>query len=217
MLPASESSHASLDTIVTLPHATGISRIADECRQAALAFVNGARAWNKSDLARWLSGPYSRATSHVAHVPRVPVDHEPIELIGSTIDPELLARILAHTYETVVETLRAAANPEYADAITRMAVSNDLVVQCEDEHGTQGWAAVSRPRVVLADRVISLVVADFLTRPHDYESSLAICGRCGAAVFDPIARAMGLCSAHRSGIVLRRALTTMPAPPEEGA
>lgn len=217
MLPASELGHPHFDTIVTLPPSTGIFRIADECRAAALSFVNGACTWDKLDLALWLSGAYSRATSHIAHVPRLPADAEPTTVLDRPLEAEVVSRVLLHTHDMVMETLRAASNPEYAEAIAAMAMSNNLIAPCEDEQGRQGWAPVSRPRVVLADRVVSLVAADFLTRPHDYHGLMALCERCGSVVFDPIARAMGLCNTHRSGVVPRRTLTTMPAPPSEGA
>jgi hypothetical protein len=56
----------------------------------------------------------------------------------------------------------------------------------------------------LKDRVLSVFAVDFLLRPEDYVGELLVCHVCESVVFDPKARLLGQCGAHRaSGFVPR--------------
>jgi len=201
------------ETIVVLPHATDITRVAEASRLAMLTFVNGARRWRTVDLTRWLHGSYALATSFVRDATRGAIDSGAGSIVDPRFDESLVRGVLDECHEVTLETLRAAVNPVYAETVVQVALGSDLIAECQDEEGALGWAPVARPRVVLADRLVSLLAADLLTRPHDYESAFAVCRRCGGAVFDLLARSSGLCRAHRSGVITRNMnAVTVPAP-----
>jgi hypothetical protein len=59
------------------------------------------------------------------------------------------------------------------------------------------WIPLDKPRMHLTERVLSLFVADYLLRPHDYVRDLVVCSKCDAVVFDSAARQTGCCGADR--------------------
>jgi len=64
-----------------------------------------------------------------------------------------------------------------------------------------GYAPMARPDMRLVDRVTSLFVADYLTRPADYER-FRVCDACAAIMFDGGAGHQEVClrPAHASGM-----------------
>jgi hypothetical protein len=219
MLPAEPLETNRPDTILTLPERTGIVRLADACREAALSFVNASPRWTKRDLAQWLAGPYAHATSFAAHAFGDGTrDHRTSGVnVVTPIDPDTMRRVIDRAREAVLESLRSVtSSPDDGATMALSILSQDLIVQCEDEDGNLGWAPVSRRDIVLADRVLSLFVADYLVRPDEYESSLSVCSRCSVVSFDAFSRLRGLCGGHRSG-VFRASLTTLPSPPSRSA
>jgi hypothetical protein len=66
----------------------------------------------------------------------------------------------------------------------------------------------------LADRVLSLVAADYLARPTDYDTDLSVCMTCKTVEFDAVSRARGICHRHGSGMFVPGQRATKPYLPE---
>lgn len=179
-----------------------VNEIADACRSAALGFAWGTHhphAFGRRELARWLAGPYARAVASTRQhrpsgtlrivAPR-PLEEATIEALVRTARAETL------------RFLRSAWSWTYDGAAARAAIDEGLVVGIADEESNLGYGAIDRPGMRLVDRVCSLFVADYLTRPADY-AAFAICLGCEGATFDG-----GLyheaCARPRLRTVLRR-------------
>lgn len=189
-----------------LPPTWRVKDVVDAARSAALGFAWGANHWERRDLARWLAGPYAHALAPTRHIRRPPgprvVRDEPIPAAHIQ---ELLVR--AHT--RTVELLRDVGS-WCSDAFTaRSAVDAGLVVGVSDDAGGIGFAPAATPYMRLVDRVQSLFLADFLTRPHEY-TSFGVCEACEAVTFEANALHEGctnvgfVVEAPPSRVVLRR-------------
>jgi hypothetical protein len=169
----------------------GVSVIeaAEDSRRAGLAFMNAVcEGYDPWDLARWLAGPYRRATRH-----------------GSWRTPEvadLLERTMCHfeddlgaTRETVLGMLERMAEGSVRIRFVESAQVQGLVVPCLSD-GARGWVPIESVANGLAGLVAALFVADYLVRPLDYCNLMLICPRCTAVVFDRIANRRGECGQH---------------------
>jgi hypothetical protein len=65
----------------------------------------------------------------------------------------------------------------------RASIDEGLVAGIVDEASDLGFAPVDNAGMRLVDRVRSLFVADYLTRPPDY-AAFAVCDDCDGATFD---------------------------------
>ena len=179
-----------------------LDTIADDCRDAGLAFVNGvARRWTKRDLALWLDGPYRHATRHATGGERTAdleaVDEE--ELLGEDRIYQLMGRSRAQ----VMAFLEAAALPEGRADFVEAAVKAGHIVPRTDDDGISVWVPVDARRMRLRDRVRSLFAVDYLLRPEHYAHQLTVCHQCELVLFDELAKRFGNCGGPRriSGIV----------------
>lgn len=187
----------------TLPGNLTVYDLADRCRTAGLEILAGARAgnWDRMDIGRWLLKSYAVAT--------IPATNTIVELRrkagGGLLDASDVAitRLLDQTRAHVVERLRNCTRSWEAAGFARDMVEGGFVVGVADAYDAIGYAPVDDRSMRLADRVASLFVADYLTRPRDYES-LVVCESCGevsfswAEVHDP-----HCARTPRSGIHLR--------------
>ena len=161
---------------LSLPPGVAVHAVADGCREAVLVFVAGTvGGWGPADLDAWLTSSY-RSTIHV--VPRATRS-----MRGAGVD-------LGGAFETsIVEAsgltraLLASCGGGRAPAFIAQMVELGFVVGAEDERGAIGWVPVDDVAMTLADRVASLLAADFLTRPNDYRA-VAVCEECGAVSFE---------------------------------
>jgi hypothetical protein len=194
-----------------LPPGATAAAIADDARQAALAFVNGsAFRWTKRDLADWLEGPYAAVTHNAG-----PRAHS---VGGSDALPlrELdIAMVVRDARWHVLAQLEAAALPRAELSFSDRLFALGYVVPAWADDGI-AWLPVDRARGGrLRTRVLSLFAADALARPRDYTETLFICHRCDLVVFDAVARRQGSCG-HHDVETLRRTLTehraTRPPP-----
>jgi len=183
-----------------LPQGVHVEDVADKCRYGALAFLNGVTtAWGKAELAAWLSGPYRDVTRFA----REALDLAAVrnESIRKKISAYAIERVMREAHEDVLVMLRTLTAPDGGVGFAFSALGGALVSRCRDDFGESGWIPVSPMRMRLADRVLSLVAVDYLARPEDYESDLAICATCKVVAFDRTARSRGLCRVHSgSGI-----------------
>lgn len=156
--------------------------VADACRSAALTFAaHGPRDWSRRELADWLVGPYAQA---VAPTRSLRVSGTRRAVVHRPVDEASVQELLTAARTEVIEVVRAAWSWKHDAASVRASVEEGLVVGVVDAAGAElGYAPVDSARMRLADRVRSLFVADYLTRPTDY-AFFAICRECDGPTFD---------------------------------
>lgn len=207
---------SNVDTILTLPEQLDALSLADACRTTALAFLNESQHWGKAELAMWLMGPYGQLTQYMSPGSRHRAGElaQPVPLMRE-IDARMVDRVIKNAYEEVVATLQGLRDSERSTSFAFTMLSAGFVGRCEDRGHRAGWVPTTDARR-LADRVLSLLAADFLARPADYETDLSICSQCKAIEFDTVARSRGICHRHGSGIFVPRSQRrpTMPYFPE---
>jgi hypothetical protein len=164
--------------------------VAQACRAAGLAFVNGvANGWTKADLARWLVGPYRDAVC--------PLPGAEPDLIGAEGEPVITARLLRLLQEVRAHVLRGLEDsPDGLVDLPCWAVSAGSILRSRHANGDVGFVPVDWPRMRLEDRVMSLFAVDCLARGKDYETKLVVCRRCQHVTFDERAHEVGLCDLH---------------------
>jgi hypothetical protein len=176
--------------VLALPSRSRVPAFVDGCRAAALDFVNHvAESPDKEKLAGWLRGPYRTHSVTLAR-------SRTRRLGATSVVPGALATLLVRTRREVLLGLLRARNMEDGVGFAYGALAAGHVYRCQDVEGTQGWVPVAQPRMTLADRVLSLVAADYLLRSDDYETSLYTCSACGLVEFDAARAALGVCRAH---------------------
>lgn len=217
MMPASTATaDSNVDTILTLPEATGAHALAHACRETALEFINNSAHWGKAELAMWLMGPYAQLTQYFAKKDERHQSGEfrrPVPMLRE-IDARMVERVIKSAREEIFNTLRRTYDAEGGASFAFTMLSNGFVARCEDKSRIAGWVPTTEARR-LADRVLSLLAADYLSRPADYEHDLSMCTHCGTVEFDTVARMRGICHRHGSGMFVPRSRrSTMPYLPE---
>lgn len=184
---------------VSLDAGMTVKDVADACRSAALGFAWGAdRGWGRRELARWLVGPYAQAVA-VTEAARSGVQRAPVSRpLTEAIVVDLLRR--SHAY--LLDGLRIASTWRRDAAFAREMIDEGFVVGVIDGSSAIGYAPVDAFDMRLVDRVRSLFMADFLTRPDEY-ASFVVCEVCGGATFDG-ARSHGGACEGRGVVALRR-------------
>jgi hypothetical protein len=183
--------------VAILPEEARAVTVADASREAMLAFLRGTDAgWNKRDIAHWLAGPYRAVTSFAA-TPEIPDNSSTFRRPPKALVPDKLDAVLKSAKEEVLATLILAAPPDSDVRFSHRAVAAGHVIRTRDAQGRAGWAPVDAPRMLLAERVLSLISVDYLMRPADYLALLSVCGVCQAVSFDAQVRVRGHCAEHR--------------------
>jgi hypothetical protein len=171
--------------------------VAEECRSALLAFMNGAlearnapgreRGWTKRELAEWLTGPYTDATRHHPRGARYAASGA-VDRIDASVDE-------------LVENVRLSALAALADAVAGRedfvadAIRGGAIAEAKTQAGGKLWVPVDgRHRLEL--RVYSLIAVDYCTRPRDYRRLLFICPECESVAFDEDLKKRGRCGTH---------------------
>ncbi len=206
---------SNVDTILTLPEHTGAFALANACREAALMFLNESPFWGKAELAMWLMGPYAQLTQYVPSTSRHKSGEykKPVPMLKE-IDARMVDRVIKSARAEVLATLQRIADVEGGTSFGFTMLSSGFVARCEDKRQVQGWIPTTEARR-LADRVLSLFAADYLTRPAEYENDFSVCAHCGMVDFDNIARLRGICHRHASGMFSPKSRRdTMPYLPE---
>jgi len=165
---------------VVLDRGLTVTDVADAARSAALGFAWGANnGWGKRELARWLEGPYARAVA-VSHGARAGVRRR---VAPRPISEETIETLLARAHAFLMDGLRSVSEWRRDASFAREMIDEGFVVGVVDESSAIGYAPLDAYDMRLVDRVRSLFVADFLSRPDDYEDFI-ICDACGAATFE---------------------------------
>jgi hypothetical protein len=147
---------------VLLPPGLRVLDVAERARSAALEFVHTSARWNKSDLVRWLLGPYAQAMA----AQRTPSANTHVD--DTSIER---ARQLTRLF---LEQVTTKPTSRMADELLKLG----LVCRAVDRAGGSGYVPLDRPDAVLGSRVLALFAADFLTRPRDYKDYLRTCREC---------------------------------------
>jgi hypothetical protein len=179
-----------------------VKDVADAARSAALGFAWGAdRGWGKRELARWLVGPYARAV-RVSHGARSGVRRA---IAKRPLAEDTVAHLLERAHAYLLDGLRSVATWRRDAAFAREMIDEGFVVGVVDDSSAIGYAALDAFDMRLVDRVRSLFVADFLTRPSDYDG-FVVCSSCGGATFDGAVSHAGSCGdrGDREGASLRQ-------------
>jgi hypothetical protein len=159
-----------------------VKEVADACRSAALGFAWGAnRGWGRLELARWLVGPYERAISSTRHLRGSGIHRRVV--LDRPLDPKTIEDMLIRTHAWLIETLRRSWSWVDDASFARDILDAGLVVGVADDFGGIGYAPSESSDMRLIDRVRSLFIADYLTRPHDY-ARFGVCDGCDGVTFD---------------------------------
>jgi len=140
-----------------------LTQVADRSREAVRAFLG--LTPSKTALADWLRGPYYEATRF-----------GPRRLVTSSAEvarPELAgtSAIVAGAQDEVRAAVREAMEARSAADLVRRLPPVVHVVRAHDASGTCGFIPIDARGGRLADRVVALVLADYLTRPTDFVAS----------------------------------------------
>jgi hypothetical protein len=98
------------------------------------------------------------------------------------VSEKSVGRIVESARDRVIQLVLSALRTWKEAGFAREMIDCGLVVGVCDAHGSLGYAPADRAELRLVDRVASLFVADYLTRPRDYES-LVMCASCGLPSF----------------------------------
>ena len=157
---------AALAPVATqLPAGASVQRVAAVCRSAFLLFVRHSGNWGKGDLADWLTNHYAKATC---------LDEEPApseRKPGQSVQPDALHWLMRKARVDVIQRVEELLeHGEDAPFLSRFALYG-YVVPVRDAAGVEGFAPTKACAMTFADRVVSLLAADFLTCPQQYMSS----------------------------------------------
>jgi hypothetical protein len=179
------------ERVLYLPKGETVHGVADRCREAGLAFVRGTTgAWGPRDLAGWLVTHYEAATAPT----RTLVASRRTPPSGPRgVDAARLERVVLDARARLFEMLDRCPAAWEGDAFAQTMVDGMLVVGVHDASGAIGYAPVRYGQMRLVDRVASLFVADYLTRPNDYQT-LVTCEECGDVAFDGISNHAAWCA-----------------------
>ena len=149
---------------IALPRGVLVEDAADASRRALRAFV--ALDPDKLSLATWLVGLYGEATSFGPHgIRRVRPDALPrAHPITATSIEDLV------TVAKTVVIAALAATHRGVDDLVALLPSVVQVVPAHDVRGTHGFIPIDVAHIRLVDRVMALLVADYLTRPDEFRA-----------------------------------------------
>lgn len=164
-----------------LPIGVLVHTIADHSRAAWLEVLHGANTrWGSRELASWISGSYGRSTSPVSSSPN---QTRPTFVHGARkSELACVERLLIGVREEILDRIPSYLRAEERANVAGEMIAAGLVCGVHDALGSIGYAAVDCAEMTLVDRITSLVVADYLTRPGDYQW-LRICEGCGELSF----------------------------------
>ena len=179
--------------------------IADLARVAAFEIMGCVRTrWGRVELARWLVGPYARATEAAHWVGEPGAPPPPRSVSALEVD-----EVLKSAHESVVECVRYARSWHVQRGFARRMVDEGLVVGVLDGQ-LLGYAPIDHRRMRLVDRIRSLFVADYLTRPEDY-TTFQVCD-CGVVTFDSMPAHYPDCERPRDSGIMRRVEVPVQSP-----
>ena len=166
---------------IRLPGSITVDEAADLSRRALSAFV--AMRDDKTALAGWLTGDYRVATSFG------PPRQARARGSAAALTPSGALRVdeVIEGARLVVHAALAAASSPGAEALVACLPTVVHVLRVVDFRGRAGFVPFDPPRARLADRALSLLVADYMTRPDHFRETFSVSAR-------PAARRSGFVS-----------------------
>ena len=183
-----------------------VVEVADACRSVALDFVRGVRhGWAKDELAAWLVDSYHPLS--LLRLSRAEIDARRANGHGSGIFPAGKSsgpvrepEVVKIMWEAREEALGVIHAFEHADPCAETFLwrlqSRGTLARIEDESGTSGLVPNELAPQRLADRVLSLLACDYVSRPLDYQDLATVCRKCGSISFREGARETRDCGEH---------------------
>lgn len=150
-------------TVFRLPVGLTVMNVADASHEAVERFL-----WmpaSKVELVMWLRGCYRRATSFVPHSLRSLTPRE------QPLADDDISDVIHHAQCAARQAIAATLSPG-AEGLARTLPPVLKLAEISDHHGGAGYAAVDQP-CCLADRVLALIVAEYLTRPEEFVDNAA--------------------------------------------
>lgn len=151
----------SLPTSMVLPSGVALVDVADASRRAVRAFLE--LSPSKIALVEWLRGPYREATRFGPRRLGTPSEAPPAATMGRGLEA-----IIVGAQNEVSSALRAALTSPGAEALVHQLPPLVQITPARDVYGARGFVAIDSRRGRLADRVLALLLADYLTRPDDF-------------------------------------------------
>ena len=191
----------------SLPAGITAAHIAETCRSAGVAFVNGVpTGWGKRELAHWFAESYAGAVKYASRNA-----HTPVDLIAHAgVDERDIDHVLLDARLAVITALEEAALPRGRASFVDNVLACRLVAPC-NVGGQSGWVPADAPHLRLKSRVLALFAVDVLVRPEDYANALLVCHGCEAVVFGVEAVRRGNCGAH-DAVVTAEPSPSSPSP-----
>jgi signal transduction histidine kinase len=147
---------------VVLPRLVAVHDVAEASRRAVRTFL--AMEPDELSLSDWVAGPYREATSFG---PRRTPSQRPHDPLGARPPPGTdIPDLVTTAKKLVIAALGAAQHG--VDELLQHLPPIVHVESAHDVHGNHGFVAVGEANMHLVDRVLALLVVDYLTRPYDY-------------------------------------------------
>jgi hypothetical protein len=149
---------------VALTRLVGAHEAAEASRSAVRTFL--AMDPDELSLSDWLAGPYRKATSFD---PRRTPTLRPHDPLGARPTPGTdipIPDLITTAKSLVISALGAAQRG--VDDLLQLLPPIVHVEPVHDAYGNHGFIPVDEANMRLVDRVLALLVVDYLTRPHDY-------------------------------------------------
>lgn len=183
-----------------LPPGVSACEVAGVARGAGLAFLVGsAVGWGREQLRSWIVECYAPAVSWT----RV-ADGGGTEDSLSGLDEVDVHALITGTRERMMRMLLTARVNWRPPSFARAMIEARLTVTVYDRDGEQAYAPAVHADMRLVDRVTSLFVSDYLSRPSDYDRIVS-CDSCGDVAIGTAPRHSCWCAdpPAQSGIVER--------------
>lgn len=148
-----------------------IGEVTKAGRLSALEFSIGvARGWAKRDLAEWLGGSYRSLVERESPLREGPASEgSPVSSARGVPAALAEATLRAVMLDTRSRVLDFFIETSFAKREIANAFLDAGYVRAAGGHDAPGFLAVDLPKMRLCERVLSLLVADFLTHPAHYE------------------------------------------------
>ncbi len=148
--------------LLNLPEGTVVLDVARATREAIERFL-ALEPTDKHGLARWLLGPYHGATRFAPRRLRA-TTHETLH--GAAV-PLSVGELVAHAQNALCDAIDAASEPGSERLLAMLPDTLD-VIPVRDALDERGFAAQDVAHRRLAERTMTLLLADYLTRPDEF-------------------------------------------------
>lgn len=167
---------------IRLPTYVTIASLSAACRDAWRVFVEQSEEWRAPEHRLWSAGLYGPVERTVLS-PQRECTMQSLEPRYRAAEPRFVERMIRTARARALQTLGSFAYPRSRLAFGARMRDAGEVSRCVDSFGNTGF--VPTPATgALSDRIQSLIAADLLTRPGDFEGE-TLCSSCGGIVLRP--------------------------------